>query len=137
MSKTDAAKEWGALLRRAREEARLSQEELAHGLGCAAATISRWETGKSAPRNFEALDISRLLYNATRRINPIAQTEPAELAEVIEQIRFFWRLSGNKGEGPTWRYLKDQLEWMWDATRMGIPVDRRTGTPADRKRKSA
>ncbi len=47
-------------LREARRRARLTQQEMAHLIGCSEMTVSRWETGKRIPRLTDARKFSAI-----------------------------------------------------------------------------
>ena len=47
-------------LREARRRARLTQQELAHLIGCSAMTIARWENGERIPRLTDARKFSAI-----------------------------------------------------------------------------
>lgn len=116
----ESAREWGKLLRKAREEAGLTQEGLAQRLGLSVTTISRWETGVAVPKNYEALDISQLLHTPTHTPTP---PEPPLLKEALEQVRFLW--AATQGEGPAWEHLTKQLSWIRHAMKWGLRIERR------------
>ena len=81
---TAATSATGAYVRRLREQAGLSQRELAHRLGCQQPAIARLEAGQASPnmrtleRIAEALDL-RLEWQMVSRDQALAEGVPARV----------------------------------------------------------
>jgi transcriptional regulator with XRE-family HTH domain len=120
-AKPEIVKEWARQLREIREEAGLTQEELAQRHGVTVTTISRWENAKAVPHHWKMIDPAELIAVGARPSErPQArQQDPAPLNEAIGLLRFFWDVTD--GEGPYWKHLMKELEGTRHAMKFALP----------------
>lgn len=81
----------GRILTQYRQEARLSQEELADKLFVSRQTISNWETGKTYP-DIQSLILLANLYQIT--VDDLVRGDVSMMKKRVNQVRTRWLLVG-------------------------------------------
>ena len=64
---------WGANIRTIRSARGLSMEDFARQVGVSTATVSRWETGRMAPRDENKVEIAAILDADVRMLFPLVR----------------------------------------------------------------
>lgn len=91
---TDSA----ALIRRFRERAKLSQEDLALAVGVSFGAVSQWETGRTHPRRATAVRLDQSLGANGEIIQSLGYALPDEAPAVLDELATLRALVVKQGD---------------------------------------